>query len=220
LREARIRAGQLAGSYAGLAQALAAAPVVDPALALWLRTRLAEMAIRLQRPGEAEAHFRAALATGLTDQFLLGAYADFLLAQRRPTEVIPLLAEWERSDILLLRLALAGKALSHPRAADWAAQLRERFAAAGLRGDKLHEQEAARFALEIETQPARALALAQDNYSSQKEPRDAEVLMRAALAANQPEAARPALDWLRASRHEDPVLQAVAERLAVAGARR
>ena len=39
-----------------------------------------------------------------------------------------------RSDILLLRLALAGKALGDKRAIDWAAQLRDRFAAAALRG--------------------------------------------------------------------------------------
>ena len=35
---------------------------------------------------------------------------DFLLAQKRPKEVIELLKDWERSDVLLLRLALAGKA--------------------------------------------------------------------------------------------------------------
>ena len=42
------------------------------------------------------------------------------------------------------------------------------------------------------------------NYQVQKEPRDAEILMRAALAANQPKAAQPALDWLRTSQYEDP----------------
>ena len=74
---------------------------------MWIHTRLAEMAIRLQRSAEAEAHFKEALALGVTDQFLLGAYADFLLQQKRPAEVLTLLAGWERSDILLLRLALA-----------------------------------------------------------------------------------------------------------------
>jgi hypothetical protein len=42
------------------------------------------MAIRLQRIPAAEAHFKEALKQGVTDQFLLGAYSDFLLQQKRP----------------------------------------------------------------------------------------------------------------------------------------
>lgn len=217
---AQAASGQLANAYARLRQAVADAGSIEPGLALWLHTRLAEMAVRLQQPAQAEMHFRLALKQGLTDQFLLGAYTDFLLQQGRPGEVIQLLSSWERSDILLLRLALAGKASGHPRSADWAGQLRERFAAAARRGDKLHEQEAARFALEIENQPARALELARHNYQAQKEPRDAQVLMRAALAAGQPKAAQPALDWLRSSGYEDRMLQSLADQLAAAGATR
>ncbi len=212
--------GQLAAAYDALGRALASAPDAAPELALWLRTRLAEMAIRLQRDKEAQAHFNAALKLGLTDQFLLGAYADFLLQQKRPAEVITLLADWERSDILLLRLALAGRLVGNPKAADWASQLRDRFAAAAQRGDRLHEQEAARFELDIEGKPAKALELAVRNYGTQKEARDAQVLMRAALAAKQAKAAQPALDWLRSSRYEDPALAALADQLVALGATR
>ncbi len=213
---ARAANGELATAYAALTLALAAEPGASAELQLWQRTRLAEMALRLQRPTEAEGHLKAALKLGVTDQFLLGAYADFLLDQQRPAEALQLLKGWERSDVLLLRLALAGQALQHPEAANWASQLRERFGAAAQRGDRLHEQEAARFALDIDKQPAQALKLAQHNYTSQKEPRDAEVLMRAALAAQQPSAAQPALDWLRTSRHEDPHLQRLAAQLTAA----
>lgn len=212
--------GQLGPAYEALGTAFAKADAVGPELALWLRTRLAEMAIRLRRPPEAETHFKEALRLGVTDQFLLGAYADFLLRERRPAEVLALLAGWERSDILLLRLALAGRASNDSRAAGWAAQLRDRFAAAAQRGDRLHEQEAARFELDIEGKPDRALPLAVRNYQVQKEPRDAEILMRAALAANQPKAAQPALDWLRASQYEDPELARIADALAAKGAKR
>jgi hypothetical protein len=212
--------GQLAPAYELFAKGLAAAGDIPPELTLWAQTRLAEMAIRLQRFGEAEAHFKEALRQGVTDQFLLGAYADFLLLQKRPAEVVTLLADWERSDILLLRLALAGRALNDPRSAGWAGQLRDRFAAAARRGDRLHEQEAARFELDIEGKPDRALALAVRNYQAQKEPRDAEVLLRAALAANQPKAAQPALDWLRTNQYEDPALARLAGELAAKGATR
>jgi hypothetical protein len=210
---AQASTGGLRPAYERLAAAVAAAPQASPELLVWEQTRLAEMAQRLGDAAAAEGHYRAALAQGVTDQFLLGAYADFLLDARRPAEVLKLLAGWERSDILLLRLALAGKATGARQAADWADQLRDRFAAAALRGDRLHEQEAARFSLDVEAQPAKALQLASSNYQVQKEPRDAWILLRAALAAKQPQAARPALDWLATSRYEDPVLQALATQL-------
>jgi hypothetical protein len=122
--------------------------------------------------------------------------------------------------VLLLRLALAGQALKDSRAAGWAAQLRDRFQAAALRGDRLHEQEAARFELDIEKHPKQALALAVRNDTVQKEPRDAEVLLRTALAASDAQAAQPALDWLRSSRYEDPRLAAVVAQLVALGAKR
>lgn len=212
--------GQLQPAFESLRKTAGSAANTSPEMLLWLNTRLAEMAVRLQRNDVAEDHFRNALKQGVTDQFLLGAYADFLLIRQRPTEVLTLLAGWERSDILLLRLALAGRAAKDARAADWAMQLRERFDAAALRGDRLHEQEAARFELDIESQPAKALDLASRNYLDQKEPRDAEILMRAALAAKQPRAAVPALDWLRTSKYEDPALKALADKLTTPGAAR
>lgn len=202
--------GQLEAAYQSLAAALKAAPQASAELLLWQNTRLAEMAWRLQRFDVAEGHFKAAQKLGVTDQFLLGAYADFLLDRQRPAEVMTLLADWERSDILLLRLALAGKAAKDPRATGWAAQLRDRFAAAALRGDRLHEQEAARFELAIEGNPTKALAAASHNYEVQKEPRDADILLRAALAAGQSLPAQPALEWLQSSRYEDPAISAVA----------
>ncbi len=209
----RAATGELQPAYDSLVAALADAPGSAPELRLWALTRLAEMAVRLQRPQDAEQHFRQALALGLTDQFLLAAYADFLLARQRAPEVLQLLAGWERSDVLLLRLALAGRAASHPKATEWVSQLQQRFNEAARRGDTLHEQEAARFELELLGHAGPALTLARSNYTRQKEPRDAEVLMRAALAAFQTAPAQPALDWLRSSRYEDPVLQGLAQQL-------
>ena len=189
-----------------------------PELLLWQFTRLAEMAWRLQRFDVAEDYYKRAIKLGITDQFLLGSYADFLLARKRPAEVLPLLAEWERSDILLLRLTLAAKDVQDPRLSNWAAQLRARFADAAKRGDRLHEQEAARFELDIEGNSKKAVALATANYGTQKELRDADILMRAALAAGQAASARPALAWWRSTGFEDPHIRELAAQLISRGA--
>ena len=217
---AQASTGQLQLAFDALSAAVAASKGQAPELLLWQYNRLAEMAHRMQRNDVAEKYFLAALDQGVTDQFLLGAYADFLLTQQRPTEVVKLLAGWERSDVLLLRLALAGVATKNPEAGNWTAQLRDRFQAAALRGDRLHEQEAARFELDLERRPAIALKLAANNYQIQKEPRDAEILMRAALAAGNLKAAQPALDWLRSSHYEDPTMAQLAAELASKGATR
>lgn len=217
---ARAATGHLADAYGQLAHAAARASDAAPELRLWAQTRLAEMALRQQRHTEAERHFRLALETGVTDQFLLAAFSDFLIARGRSAEVLALLAPWERSDILLLRLALAGQAQGDTRAAGWITQLRERFADAARRGDVLHEWEAARFELDIENRPERALPLAAHNYAVQREPRDAYLLMRAALAAGRPGEAAAALAWLRASRYEDPAFTRLAHELARAGGSR
>ena len=210
----RASTGELQSAFDTLNAAVKAEPTASPELLLWELTRLVEMAIRLKRFDEADAYFQRALKLGVTDQFLLGAYADFLLQQKKPEAVITLLADWERSDILLLRLALAGKAVNHKKAADWASALRDRFVEAAKRGDRLHEQEAARFELDIENNTKKALTLAVNNYKLQKEPRDAEVLLRTALAANDAAAAEPALNWLKQNKYEDAHLTELAAGLA------
>jgi len=60
---------------------------------------------------------------------------------------------------------------------------------------------------------ANALALAQENWKVQKEPRDARILLESALAAKAPAAAAPAVQWLRSSHIEDKRLLDLAARL-------
>jgi hypothetical protein len=204
--------GKSGQAYAELSAALARRPDADPEFKLWIQTRLAEMALRLGRDELAERHFKAGLALGVTDGFILAAYADFLLDRGRPAEVAPMLKDWERSDILLLRLALAEQAAKDPSAAQHIAMLKQRFAASALRGDKLHLQEEARFHLYLLGDAPGAVRLAEENYRLQREPRDARILLEAALAAKQFQSAQPALDWLRASGYEEPLYAKLAQR--------
>jgi Tfp pilus assembly protein PilF len=205
--------GKAADAYRALSAALARARDASPAEKVWVQTRLAELALRTGDAARAERHFRAALAERVDDQFLLGAWTDFLLDRGRPAEVVPLLERWTRSDILLLRLALAEQALGLPAAKEHVAALRDRFDAAALRGDKLHQQEEARFNLYLRGDAARAVALAQENWKLQREPRDARILLEAAIAAKDARAGREALTWLARSGHEDPLLRGLAAKL-------
>ncbi len=205
--------GKSAEAYAELSKALARRPDADPDLKLWIQTRLAEMALRQGKDELAERHFKAGLALGVTDGFILAAYADFLLDHNRPAEVVPMLKDWERSDVLLLRLALAEQAAKLPSAPAHSAMMKERFDASAMRGDKLHQQEEARFHLYLQGDAPGALRLAAENYRLQREPRDARILMEAALAAKQYAAAQPAIEWLSASGYEDPLYAKLAQQL-------
>jgi len=205
--------GKAAAAYRALSAAFAENADAAPEVRVWVLTRLAELSLRQGDVKQAEGHFRAAYFEPINDQFLLAAYADFLLDQGRPDEVIPLLVDWVKSDILLLRLALAEQALKLPKAREHIEALRSRFDAAALRGDKLHQQEEARFNLYLLGNKEKALALARENWKLQREPRDARMLLEAALAMKDPEAAQEALDWLERSGHEDPLLRRTAEKL-------
>ena len=205
--------GRATAAATALQQALQAATDASPDEKLWALTRLAEIEDRRGNTAAAESAYRAALALGITDGYLLAAYADFLLDRGRPAEVLVLLKNKERSDLLLLRLALAAKAAGAPGLTAWAADLAARFDAARLRGDTVHQKEEARFALAIQGQAARALTLARENYLVQREPADARILMEAALAARHRAAAEPALKWMSDTGIESVALQALATQL-------
>jgi hypothetical protein len=170
------------------------------------------MAWRLGDIAAAERHFGAALRLG-TDNFLLAAYADFLLEQGRPKEVVALLQDWTRSDTLLLRLAIAEQNLKLPEAQAHTQALADRFAAAALRGERLHMGEEARFLLDLKGDARAALAVGLENWKEQREPRDALVVLEAAAAAKDAKAAAPVLKWLEESRFESERLRRVAASL-------
>ena len=202
-----LRAALLADTQAATLAGTQAATQADPGERLWALTRLAEIEQRRGRYAAAEAVYRQALALGITDGYLLAAYADLLLDLGRPAEVLALLQGRERSDLLLLRLALAAQAGADPRQGRWQRELAARFDAARRRGDTVHQKEESRFALQLLRDAPRALALARANYAVQREPSDARILLEAALAARQPEAAAPVRAWLTRSGIESVVLQ-------------
>ncbi len=206
--------GRAAAAAQALREALRRSPDAPAAERLWALTRLAETEALRGQHDAAEAAFREALALGRPDNYLLCAYADFLLDRGRAAEVLPLLKDHARADTALLRLALAAKAVGADSAAAHAKELAARFEAARRRGDTTHEKEEARFALNVLQQPQRALQLARSNHAVQKEPADARILLEAALAAREPTAAEPVLQWMAQSGIESAVLRGLAQRIA------
>jgi tetratricopeptide (TPR) repeat protein len=165
----------------------------------WTLTVLAETAARLESVEEAEAYFKEALSLPKPSPYLTGAYADFLLDQNRLDEAIALLSDKTTQDALLLRLALAKRLVHTADLSQLVTEIGNRFEIGRTRGENLHPGDEARFALYLEGEPAKALTLAKDNWSRQRTPQDARILLEAAFAANQPEAARPAIELLSAA---------------------
>jgi hypothetical protein len=185
----------------------------EPEILAWALGIQAELAARLGRTSVAEHHYRRALALGIQDVRLMAAYADLLLDTGRAREAHALLEHMAGADALLLRLALAERALGDPALAQHRAALEERMAAARSRGDALHLREAARAQLHLLDDADGALELALANWSLQREPADARQLLEASLAADRPAAARPVLDWLDTTGLDDPRLADLARRL-------
>ena len=206
-------AGRAREGYRLLQEGRRRSPGAEPLLQVWAHTILGELAEQLGYVAAAEKHFRDALSLA-RDPYLLGAYADFLLDQDRPGEVLELLERESRIDPLLLRLALAERRLGVASLDEHLALLRDRFDAARRRGDSVHLREEARFTLHLLDQPGEALELARRNWATQREPADARVLLEAALAASKPAAAQPVLDWLERTGLEHVGIEALVDRLA------
>ena len=206
--------GQATAAAAALRGALQRERGANAAERLWSLTRLAEIEERRGDFSAAEAAFNEAEGLGLTDVYLQAAHADFLLDRGRAADVLKLLKDRGRADVLLLRLALAAQTMKDSKAAGFARELFARFDAARLRGDTSHRKEEARATLALRQDAARALPLARDNWAEQREPADARVLLEAALAARDKPAAAPVLKWLSDNRFESVQLRALADRVA------
>ena len=208
-------------SYTGKArQGLALLAQADTAIkrgsagySAWIQGLIAESAERLGDWPSAEAHYLNALKLQPQDNFLLVAYADFLLDRGRPREVLPLLADHTQSDTAFLRLALAQSLLHSDQAQRYTWIMAARFEALRVRGSEYFGREESRFALQLQHDPQAALDMALRNWQVQRAPWDARVVLEAALAARQPQAAAQVLEFLQTTQLEDPIIDPLAREL-------
>ena len=183
-------------------------PNPPPDIRGWYESLLGEIAQRLGDPA-AEQHFRAALAADPRDLYTVGALGDWLLDQQRADDVVPLVQNESRVDALMLRFALAQRALRPAEADSSVAILRARFDASRARGDIVHRREESRFQLQLNGDPKAALRLAQENWKVQREPADLRILAEAAHATGDRSASETVRDWLAETHLEYPAVAAL-----------
>ena len=201
--------GNAETSYKLLHQILSVATPMSEKERVWAWTSLAEIAWRLGNFKVADQHFQTALQTGVKDVYLLRVYADFLLQQQRPFDVIKLVTSETRNDSLLLRLALAEKMIDSVQLTEHIALLNERFKANRNRGSSLHKGDEARFMLHLHNQPQTALQLARQNWQVQRESADTYILLQSAIAANETKMIEKVEFWLSKQGTEDVLIKQI-----------
>ena len=186
-----LRTGQYA-SARRLADRWLAAPGSDVQARRFITVMGAEIAARSGQADEADARFRAALALVPHDVRTLSAYARFMMQSGRSAEVIALLAGAGDNEGLQLLRTLAAAASGHRAAEALRAAQGRRYRLAREAGLP------AEIMLTLEHAPDAALALALENFQSQRDFEDVQLLQRAAQAAGKPQALQPMQAWARA----------------------
>lgn len=189
----------------------------SPAVMAWAHGLMADAANYLGEDARADSEFRQGLQFAPGDNFLLADYGDFLLDHGRAKEALALTRNYSQSDTSYLRQVRAEVALGLPSAPKSIAAMASRFHDLEQRGDHLlYGREQARFVLELQHDPARALQIAKYNWTVQRAPEDIRIYLEAALAAGKPEAAQPALDLLKQTGLQDAQIRAVAAKVSAA----
>jgi tetratricopeptide (TPR) repeat protein len=199
-------AGRADDAYARLARVAGAARADDAGVRGWALTQLGELAWMRGDGDAAAVHLAAALALDPDDAYARNLLADIKLATGHTGEASRLLAGRDQIDSHLVRRAIAEHDRHGPDAERLVAAMRDRIAAAAERGDRIHLREEARFALAVELDAPRAVALARDNWRVQKELADARLLAETAVAARDRGAAAPVIDWARVTGVRDVTL--------------
>jgi len=206
--------GEAEAAYKSLTSATTEVKQLWPAALPWLHVIQAKLAWALGDEQQAEQHFRAGLSGAPSSGHLLRNYADFLLDRGQYREVVNLLQPHLSDNGVLLRAAIAARGSQDQLlAAKWKTELANRFAEIRLRGNQPHGRYEARYALELQADPQRALQLALANWQQQKEVRDTRTLLAAAVAAKNPAATKHARAFLKESKTEEIELQKLVRQL-------
>lgn len=152
---------------------------------LWLTLMLADMAERQNKLDDALMWLNK--YPDLSNVSFLTAWADLQLKRQQPKQVLQQLQKVVAnqaiiSDALILRLALAEKALnSDEPTRPWLLAMQQRIKLRTLRQDQSHANEVAKYYLYLNPNPKQALHWARINWQQSKEFHDEEILQAAEL---------------------------------------
>ncbi len=149
------------------------------------------------RAGDADADrwFTEALALARDDVRSLAAYVRHLRSRGRHAEIMALLKDAPDTDALHLQRALAAHALGLPEAASLVENQGRRYALARSVGTVPELRDEAEFVLVLKNDARAALALAQQNFRTQRDFEDVDLMQRTSAAAGQPDAMVPVRAW-------------------------
>lgn len=186
------QSNQLDESYEQLVKLVNREGLPDDQRGSWILQILADMALRLGKNKAAEDWLAMRLQNASVNY--LAQWADTQFAQGRPQNVIDYLVPLvnvapEIDDLLLLQLALAEKTImqASPQISNekqWFAKLAERIQLREQRQDNQHANEIARYYLDIDPQPQKALYWAQIHWQHSRESNDKKLLARAQAAVD------------------------------------
>ncbi len=182
--------------------------LLEPTLRRWAISLMGEISLLQGNSAAAKLHFADVIAgdpMALRERLLL---TDILLDEKAAAAALALLEPAPDIDGVLIRRVLATKILGDSAIADPViAELDRRFRLNIDLGLTAHAREETRYFLQISVDPKLALKRALVNWDLQHELEDAQLLIDAAMAANEPSAAVRVLAWMKEQTVDVPTLR-------------
>ena len=197
--------GRLNEAYQLLKGELSRAKATDTRIA-WALAILSELAERKGDYEEAERSMERAIVADPVNAALRVQAADLLLRMKRCDRVPVVLARLPRREPVVLRYAIAAQCSGATTADALVREWRELVSFDERLGTSRHYRDAAVGELRLLGRAAEALRYAKLNWEESKEIEDARVLLTAARAAGDLQAASPMLRWVDALAIEDVAL--------------
>jgi hypothetical protein len=179
-----------------------------------VRQLIAELELRLGATKHTLAKLEQ-LAQTPGDVYSKTSYLDALLDHGQPAQALKVWTAWrapnpsgepqalDATDPWLIQRAIVAKRLALPEATALAQLLQERHQTTLLRQESLDARDAARVALDVLDLPEQAHAHAQANWALQREPIDALLFVRTAVAAHRHDEAKQFIAQRRAEGWHD-----------------
>lgn len=186
-------------SAARLADRWLSAEGGDPGLTRFVLVMRGDIASRLAEP-DARKWFERALALDTGDVRTRLAFARHLRRAKQPRDALAMLATATESDTVLLQRALAAREAGTTDAAMLGDRLGKRFQLARQTGSETELRDEAEYHLALRNDAAKGLQLALENFRTQRDREDQELLQQAASAGRRPDALDGMQAWAKTER--------------------